>query len=284
MKKASLIRLILLFVIVVISCFLLFSSFSLLFLKGLSFILGLLTLLWIVSLWIKDASIIDIFWGLGFVLLYGFYACIMLGENVSQRQVVFLVMVGIWGLRLTAHLAFRNIGKGEDYRYAQWRKEEGEKWWWLSFFRVFALQGFLLWIIASPFVPALSVSGDLVTLDYFGIFLWSIGFFFEAVGDWQLQQFKTNPDNKGKVMNKGLWRYTRHPNYFGDALLWWGFFCFSLAHAAGFLFLFSPVFMTFLLMKVSGVAMLEKSLKKTKPKYQEYIDRTSAFFPMPPKG
>ena len=246
-------------------------------------VLGVMTLLWVLSLIIKDSSIVDIFWGSGFVLAAFFYAYLIGFEKMNIRQLVLLAMVGIWGIRLTTYLGIRNIGKGEDFRYVQWRKESGKNWWWVSLLRVFFLQGVLLWIISSLFVPAFLTGGGLQFLDYIGIALWAIGLFFEAVGDFQLMRFKKDPENNGKVMNTGVWRYTRHPNYFGDALLWWGFFCFALANPHGWVFVFCPIFMTFLLLKISGVAMLEKSLKKSKPKYAEYIKNTSAFIPLPPK-
>jgi steroid 5-alpha reductase family enzyme len=174
-------------------------------------------------------------------------------------------------------LGYRNIGKGEDYRYATWRKESGSNWWWVSFLRVFVLQGVIMWVVASPILIALS-SATLTWLDWLGGILWGIGLLFETIGDWQLMVFKKNPANQGKVMNKGLWGLTRHPNYFGDAVVWWGFFCFA-ASVGGWFYVFSPVLMTFLLMKVSGVAMLEKTLTQTKPQYAEYIKRVPAFFP-----
>jgi steroid 5-alpha reductase family enzyme len=151
----------------------------------------------------------------------------------------------------------------------------------VSYFRVFLLQGVLLWLIGAPLLVAQTT--DVWTVfDYLGIILWAIGLTFEAVGDYQLAQFKKNPDNKGKILDSGLWKYTRHPNYFGDAVLWWGLFCFA-ASAGGWWTIFSPVLMTFLLMKVSGVALLEKTLVETKPQYKDYVNRTSAFFPNIPK-
>lgn len=246
--------------------------------------MGILTVLWIISLVIKDSSIIDIYWGPGFVLVAWFYAYLTGWENLATRHLILLGLISIWGLRLGIYLGSRNLGKGEDYRYVQFRKESGDQYWWHSYFRVFTLQGVLLWIISACFVPALLTGGDLGLLDYLGLLLWIIGFSFEAIGDYQLSQFKKQPKNKGKVMDRGLWKYTRHPNYFGDACLWWGFFCFAVAHPQGIYFVFSPLLMTFLLMKISGVAMLERSLKKTKPKYAEYIRKTSGFFPLPPKG
>lgn len=247
---------------------------------GIGAVMLALTLLWLVSIAIKDASIIDIFWGIGFVILAWLYRYLL--KNDSDKSLLFCILVSIWGLRLGLYLAYRNLGKGEDYRYQVWRKQHGANFWWISFFRVFLLQGFLMWIIAAPLLIA-QTSTEWTWLDYVGIVLWSIGLAFEAIGDWQLAQFKQNPQNKGKVLNTGLWKYTRHPNYFGDALLWWGLFCFSLS-AGGWWTIFSPVLMTFLLMRVSGVVMLEKTLVITKPQYQDYINRTSSFFPMLPKN
>ena len=284
MKRAQIIRLILLLVIITIGVFLVNHEFGALYQRGIGIIMLALTGLWLISLAIKDASIIDIFWGFGFVILVWFYASQIGFENMGPRNWVFIALVTAWGLRLTAYLGYRNIGKAEDYRYAQWRADNGKKWWWLSFIRVFALQGFLMWIISPLFIPALKAGGDLQILDYIGIALWAVGFYFEAVGDWQLMRFKKNPDNKGKVMDQGVWRYTRHPNYFGDATMWWAYFLFALAYPWGWVFIFGPAFMNFLLLRVSGVAMLEVKLKKSKPKYAEYIRKTSAFIPMPPKA
>lgn len=242
-----------------------------------------MTLLWLFSLLIKDSSIVDIFWGIGFVIIAWFYAYIIGFEKLNTWQFIFLGMVSIWGSRLAIYLGIRNIGKGEDFRYAQWRKESEKNWWWISFLRVFVLQGIILWIVSSVFVPALLATEKNILLNYLGIILWVIGLFFEAVGDYQLMRFKNNPNNKGKVLKTGVWRYTRHPNYFGDALLWWGFFCFALNYIDGWIFIFCPLLMTFLLLKISGVAMLEKTLKNTKPEYEDYIKKTSAFIPWLPK-
>lgn len=282
MKKTTILRLLLLAFIILIPILLLTSAYADLFLNGLGFTIGVLTLLWLFSLAIKDSSIIDIYWGLGYVFIVCFYAWHIGWDNMNTRNWVFLAIVALWGLRLTFYLGYRNIGKGEDYRYVEMRNEAGKNWWWVSYLRVFVLQGVLLWIISAVFVPSLLNNGNWGWLEYLGLSLWGIGFFFEAVGDWQLMKFKGNPNNKGKVLNTGLWRYTRHPNYFGDACLWWGFFCFALSHPDGFTYIFSPLLMTFLLLKISGVAMLERSLTKTKPQYAEYIRKTSAFIPRPP--
>lgn len=284
MDRAKIIRLFILILIISLGAFLwTFSEFKDTFQLGIGLLMAMLTGLWLVSLVIKDASIIDIFWGFGFVIIAWFYTFQNDLDIIGLREKILLGMITIWGLRLTIYLAMRNLGKGEDYRYAQWRKDNGKKWWWLSFIRVFALQGFLLWIISATYLPSFSINAEMGILEYVGVLLWSVGLFFEAVGDYQLSQFKKDPTNKGKVLNTGVWRYTRHPNYFGDATIWWGFFLFALAHPQGWMFVFCPIVMTFFLLKVSGVAMLEVKLKKSKPQYAEYIRTTSSFIPMPPK-
>jgi len=284
MKKTQLIRLFILLLIISLGAFLLNNSFYPTFRGGITLLIFVLTLLWVVSLMIKDASIIDIFWGLGFVMIAWFYAYSNILEEMDIRAQIFLGMITIWGVRLGAFLAYRNIGNGEDYRYAKWRKDNGKDWWWLSFIRVFMLQGFLLWIISAVFLPSFSFQAEMGIFEYIGIAFWAIGLFFEAVGDWQLMRFKKDKSNKGKVMNKGLWRYTRHPNYFGDSMVWWGFFIYTLSHPSGWMYIFCPIIMTLFLVKISGVAMLEVKLKKSKPKYAEYIRKTSSFIPMFPKA
>lgn len=245
--------------------------------EGFVVLISCLSILWIISLIVKDASIIDIFWGIGFVIVAWFYRTRL--HLTDTRSLVYCLLISIWGLRLSLHLAFRNIGKGEDYRYQEWRNQYKQSWWWVSFFRVFLLQGVLLWIISSVFVPAISKStSTLNVIDYLGILLWTIGFAFEAIGDWQLTQFKKDPTNKGQLLQTGLWALTRHPNYFGDALLWWGFYLFAFSNS-GYIYVFSPAIMTFLLMKVSGVALLEQKLQATKPQYADYSKNVPAFFP-----
>ena len=240
-------------------------------------------LLWIISLLIKDASIIDIFWGIGFVLINTYLAYKLGFNNLTEKQIIFFILVNVWGLRLAGYLAIRSLGKGEDYRYKNWRDQYGNSWWWLSFFRVFMLQGLIMVVIAALFIPVYLDGSILSGIHYLGIVLWLVGFTFEAGGDLQLMIFKSNPANQGKVLNTGFWKYTRHPNYFGDAMIWWGYFLFAATYPAGFLFIVCPIIMTYFLLNISGVAMLEKSLVNTKPKYQEYIRKTSSFFPWWPK-
>lgn len=253
------------------------------FFEALLLILALMTTLWVVSVMIKNVSIVDLFWGLGFVIVnaYYFYAS---GEFFT-RKILILILVSIWGLRLSIYLALRNIGKGEDFRYKEFRKNYGPKrYWWISFFQTFLLQGILMWLISLPLLGAnfYTDTNELSVLDYFAIFVWIIGFIFEAGGDYQLASFKKNSANKGKVLNTGLWRYTRHPNYFGDSAIWWAYGLFCIA-AGSYWPVLGAVVMTLLIIKVSGVALLEKSLKTDKPEYNDYIQKTSAFFPWFPK-
>jgi steroid 5-alpha reductase family enzyme len=194
-------------------------------------------------------------------------------------------MVSIWGLRLSAYLAWRNKGKGEDFRYREFRKKYGEdRYWWISFFQTFLLQGLLMWMISAPLLGAQYSGSDkpLGILDYLGVIFWLTGVLFEAGGDFQLLKFRSDSENKGKVLNTGLWKYTRHPNYFGDAAVWWGYGLICLS-AGSYIPVLGALLMTGLIIKVSGVALLEKTLVAQKPQYKEYIEKTSAFIPWFPK-
>jgi steroid 5-alpha reductase family enzyme len=245
---------------------------------------ALMLVVWLLSLVKNDASIVDIFWGLGFVLIAG--VCYSAAAGYHARKVLIMSLAAVWGLRLALHIFLRNRGKGEDYRYQAMRRRFGQGFPIVSLFTVFGLQGVLLWIISLPLqIPQISREPARLTwLDWTGAFIWLIGFLFESVGDLQLTLFKVDRKNKGKVMDRGLWRYTRHPNYFGDALLWWGFFVIALSTPSGKWTVIGPLIMTGLLIKVSGVALLEKTLTKTKPGYSGYVRRTSAFFPWMPRG
>ncbi len=246
-------------------------------------VLGFVTALWLLSLILRDSSIVDIFWGTGFIIANGVYLALT-PEGLPARKWLVSLLLTVWGLRLSLHILRRNWRKGEDYRYQKWRQEAGPKWWWFSFFKVFLLQGALLWIISVPLLGAqISATPDKLTpLDLVAVLFWAVGFFFEAVGDWQLARFKADPANKGRVLRAGVWRYTRHPNYFGDALQWWAYYVIAAA-AGAFWTLYSPIIMTTLLLRVSGVALLEKTLKDTKPGYREYVQTTSAFIPWFPR-
>jgi steroid 5-alpha reductase family enzyme len=257
-------------------------TFITIYLIALCVILGLMTLLWLLSLLLRNASIVDIFWGAGFVISGWLYFALT-PEGFPLRKLLLMLLVTLWGLRLSIHVLFRNHGKGEDFRYQVWRREHGKAWWWVSFFQVFLLQGILMWIISAPLLAAQisPLPNHLTLLDYLGTLLWLVGFFFEATGDLQLVHFKSNPANKGKVLDRGVWRLTRHPNYFGDATQWWGYYLLALS-AGGWWTIFSPIIMTLILLRVSGVSLLEKTME-TRPGYKEYIERTSAFIPWLPR-
>jgi steroid 5-alpha reductase family enzyme len=246
-------------------------------------ILVLMTLLWLVSLAARNSGIVDIFWGTGFVVTT-WTAFALTPAGFPTRKLLISVLVTVWGSRLSLHIFTRNRGKPEDFRYQAWRGVAGKAWWWRSFFKVFLLQGVLMWMIGAPLLAAqISATPNQLTLiDFVAIPVWLVGFFFEALGDWQLAQFKANPANKGKLMNQGVWQYTRHPNYFGDATQWWGFYLVALA-AGGWWTIFAPIIMTGLLMRVSGATLLEKTLKVTKPGYKEYVETTSEFIPWCPR-
>lgn len=245
--------------------------------------LMLMTFLWLLSLRLKNASIVDIFWGIGFILA-AWLAFALTPQGFLPRKVLLCTLVTIWGLRLALHIGIRNLDKPEDLRYAKWREEHGARWWWFSFVQVFLLQGVLMWIIGAPLLAAQTAGfpAILTPLDWLGAVLWTFGLFFEAIADLQLMRFKADGMNKGKLLTGGLWKYTRHPNYFGEAIVWWGFYVIALA-AGKWWTVFSPFLMTFLLVRVSGVPMLERMMKD-KPGYEEYRRRTSAFFPWLPKS
>lgn len=258
-------------------------TFLTIFSLGFLVMLGYMTVIWLISLPMRDASIADIFWGLGFVFLVWFY--FLQTEGFLERKLLLCGLVTFWGLRLSLHILRRNWGKGEDRRYRNWREQAGGRFWWISFFKVFLFQGLLLWLISAPLLAAQTnpTPEQLTWLDWLGASIWLVGFLFETIGDWQLARFRKNPANAGQVLRSGLWGYSRHPNYFGEAMLWWGYFLIALSTPGGQWTLFSPVLMTWLLVKVSGVTMLERSLLESKPEYLAYVQTTSTFVPWFPK-
>lgn len=265
--------------------YLLLSPWSAVLAPSIPFLLVLVTGLWLISLRMEDAGIVDIFWGPGIAAMAWWYAVDVGLASLGVKHWIFLGIVTLWAVRLGGYLAWRNLGKPEDYRYARMRKSAGNTWWWFSFFKVFFLQGMIIWTISSVFWLILNGSTEWTWIDTAGLALWAIGFYFEAVGDWQLARFKSAPENKGKVLDMGLWRYTRHPNYFGDACVWWGYFLLALSLPDAWWFLFCPIYMTFLLLNISGVAMLEKDQSEKKAdKYRTYIEQTSAFIPWWPNA
>jgi steroid 5-alpha reductase family enzyme len=249
---------------------------------GLAAVLALFTGLWLVSLLVKNSSIVDMWWGPGILLIGATYKFTSTGAH--NRSTLVLALLAIWAVRLAWHIGARNIGHGEDFRYAKWRRERGASWWWFSYFKVFVLQAVIAWIVAMPLFYAMTSPEPVpfTIWDFAGAIVFAIGFVFEAIGDEQLRRFKKDPASKGRVLDTGLWRYTRHPNYFGEAVMWWGFGLFSVA-AGGYAGVIGPAIMTFLLIRVSGVALLEKTLVDAKPGYRDYVRSTSAFLPRPPR-
>ncbi|MBV5338111.1 MAG: DUF1295 domain-containing protein [Deltaproteobacteria bacterium] len=237
---------------------------------------------WFIAAQIRVRNdIADVAWGLGFILAAA--VSLLAGGIYSPRGLLVSGLVLVWGVRLALHIHNRNRGRGEDPRYRKWREEWG-RWFVLrSFLQVFMLQGILLLMVAIPIVFANTApAAPLGWLDLLALAAWLYGFCFEAVGDRQLLKFIRNPDNKGKLMTSGLWRYTRHPNYFGEVTLWWGIWVMTLALPGGWLTVVGPLTITFLILKVSGIPMLEKPYED-RADFQEYKRRTSAFFPLPPK-
>lgn len=246
-------------------------------------ILVLMVGAWLVSLVLRDASIVDLIWGAGFVLVAVVAAKV--GEGWTGRRALLAVLVGVWGLRLSGYLSWRNLGHGEDYRYVAMRTRWGDAFWWVSLFQVFLLQGLLMFVVSLPVQLAATAEtpDDFGPLAVVGVALWTVGLLFETIGDAQLARFKADPDSSGKVMDQGLWRYTRHPNYFGDFCVWWGLFLVAAEAPVAWWGIVGPALMSFLLLRVSGVAMLEKTIGSRRPGYAEYVARTSAFFPRRPK-
>jgi len=237
---------------------------------------------WLLSVLLKNASIVDIVWGFGFVVTAWISRGI--GDGDSARQWLLTILTSVWGLRLAGYLLWRNAGHGEDYRYKAMRKHWGPRFPIISLVTVFALQGVLMWIVSLPVqLGQDDATPDIGVVAYIGVAVFAFGLFFEVVGDAQLARFKANPNSAGKVMDQGLWRYTRHPNYFGDACVWWGLALIAAETGSAAWGFIGAVVMTYLLRRVSGVTLLERSLKKRREGYEDYIARTSPFIPRPPK-
>lgn len=238
--------------------------------------------LWFIySLLKKRNDVADVAWGLGFVLLS--WVSFFISGKLSSVGLLTSFLVTVWGLRLAWHIYLRNRNKTEDYRYLEWRKSWG-KWFYIrSYLQVYLLQGVLLYLIVFP---VLIINSDFqIKMNFLvliGFVVWFFGFFFESVGDSQLAKFIRNPENKGKLMMSGLWAYTRHPNYFGEVTQWWGIWLVSLSTQLGILAVIGPLTITFLILKVSGIPLLEKKMSEH-PDFSEYKKRVSVFFPLPPK-
>jgi steroid 5-alpha reductase family enzyme len=246
-------------------------------------LLALFAVVWVWATLRRDVSVVDAWWSLGFLVAAAVAA--RGGGSLDPRKTLVLILVAAWALRLSAYLAWRNHGEPEDRRYAAMRQGRGPAFWWQSLFVVFWLQAALVAVICLPHLVVLAapVGPPLGFFDALGLLLWVIGFCFETIGDAQLAGFKANPNNRGKVLDRGVWAWTRHPNYFGEACLWWGFGAIALAVPNGWMTLPSVALMTFLLLRVSGVTLLERDIGERRPAYRDYIARTSAFFPRPPR-
>lgn len=236
---------------------------------------------WLFSLVKREVSFVDSLWSMFFLVMTLGYAA--LDEAPGARATLILFVVALWAMRLSFFITLRNWDQPEDRRYQAIRAQNEPYFWFKSLYLVFGLQAILAWIISLPLLGATLSTTPLGWLDLAGVLLWLLGFLFEAVGDQQLASFKADPRNAGQVMDRGLWRYTRHPNYFGEACLWWGFGLIALAGGAWWS-LIGPVLMTFLLLRVSGVRLLETDIAERRPAYADYIRRTNAFLPGWPKA
>jgi len=230
----------------------------------------------------KDNGLMDAAWGTGFILV----VCFTLGmaDGLDARRLLLASLVLLWGARLSLHILIRNVGReGEDFRYRNWRETWGRWFYVRSYFQIYILQGAVMLLVCTPILCVNARrGGPLGALDALGVGIWMLGFLFEAVGDYQLLRFMKNPANQGRVMRCGMWRLCRHPNYFGEATLWWGCFLIALNVPCGWWALISPVLIDFLLLRVSGIPMLEAKYKD-RPEYQEYQRTTNMFFPWFPR-
>jgi len=255
-----------------------------LYLSALTVTLILILPTWILSILKRDVSIVDSTWSLMFLAMVLTYTSpAWLNGEISMRAMLLLVMVTAWSLRLSIYIAWRNRGEGEDRRYQAIRRKHEPGFALKSLYLVFVLQGLLAWIISLPLMAAATGTAALGILDLVAVLVWLIGFGFETVADAQLAAFRANPENHNKVLDSGLWRYSRHPNYFGECTLWWGFYLLAVA-AGGWWSFPAPLLMTFLLLRVSGVALLERDIRARRSAYRDYVQHTNAFIPGPRKA
>jgi steroid 5-alpha reductase family enzyme len=244
---------------------------------------GLVTVVWLLSIALHDVSVIDVAWGLGFVAIG--WVCFALGHGNHDRRLLLAVLVTAWGLRLAGHIGRRNAGKGEDRRYAAMRARDGGRFVYTSFYRVFLVQAVAMWIVSLPLQAGGSIGGSrgIGVIDIVGIAVWAVGFGFESIGDLQLDRFKADPANRREVMDRGLWRYTRHPNYFGDVTAWWGIGIVALGAGDAWWALIGPAVNTLILTRGTGKPLLESTIGGRRPGYADYVQRTSGFVPLPPR-
>ncbi len=244
------------------------------------FIFCYVSVWFLISLLLKRNDIADIAWGLGFVAIVIF---LFITQTVTKQSGIVYILTIIWGMRLAIHIGLRTKGKPEDFRYKKWRDEWGKYFVLRSYLQVYLLQGFFMWIISVPiFVVSMAQNQQISPFMFVGLIIWLIGFAFESIGDYQLMLFIKHRQNKSDIMQKGMWKYTRHPNYFGEVLVWWGIFIMVLPLEYGCWAIISPITISYLLLYVSGIPMLEAKYKNNLA-FQDYKKRTSAFFPMLPK-
>ena len=250
---------------------------------NLASVTGMMLIGWFISILRHNVTVVDSLWGLGFVLVAAI--TFWMGSGYGGRSLLILGLAALWGLRLCVYLTWRNWGQPEDHRYGAWREASGQSFWIVSLFKVFLIQALFLWVISLVLQQA-QLSPEparLTVLDGLGVVLWTTGFVFESVGDWQLARFKADASNRGRVMDRGLWAWSRHPNYFGEFLIWWGFFLIALATPNGWWTIICPLIVSVVLLKMTGVPLTEAALKSRRPGYADYIRKTSTFFPRPPR-
>lgn len=241
-------------------------------------ILAILTLVWLFTLISRNAGVMDVVYTLTVLIAAG--VLLASDASYSTRHLVIMALVAVWSARSVRHVSGSNLGSsGEQQPYAKWRIQFGSNWWWRSYFQVFLLQGGLLWIWALPLVMAVTSSGPMGARDLVATAIWIVGFIFQAGADWQLKQFKAIPSNKGKVLQSGLWSLSRHPNYFGEALIWWAYFVFGLAHPYGWIGIIGPIYVTWFMSKGSAGPMMDRHMLRTKIDYAQYVARVPGFAP-----
>lgn len=235
----------------------------------------------VISLILKRNDVADSAWGIGFVVLAIFN--FIVSKDFQQTKFILTFLVFLWGLRLTAYLTLRNWNKSEDYRYKEWRHKWGKNVAIKSYLQVFLLQGLFMFLVSLPVSLYNRFDGGVIFISFIGLIIWLLGFYIETIADIEMYLFKKNPKNKDEVMRTGLWRYSRHPNYFGEVTMWWGIGILTLGSTYWYLGLLGPLTITFLILKVSGIPMLEKKYEGNK-EYEHYKRKTSAFIPLPPRG
>lgn len=240
-----------------------------------------MTVWFVVAQALRRNDIADIAWGIGFIVLG--VSVMISSKSVTRRGLLIMFLVIIWGVRLAYHVLVRNRGRSEDSRYKKWREGWGRHAVIRAYFQIFLLQGLLIVIISLPLTMVIkSAEYPIGILDAFGVCIWLLGFAFETVGDYQLLKYKRDPANKGKIMTQGLWKYTRHPNYFGEVVLWWGLYIIALSVPQGWITILGPITITYLILGVSGIPLLEEKYIEN-PEFQIYKRRTSSLFPLPPR-